>query len=65
MNIGEGFEGLEVWKKGCRLSVDIYKAFSACRDFSLRIRFAGRGCRFLRIPQKVMKETVQVTSSAF
>ena len=36
MNAGEGFEGLEVWKKGCRLSVDIYKAFSECRDFGFK-----------------------------
>ena len=36
MNAGEGFEGLEVWKKGCRLSVDIYKAFSECKDFGFK-----------------------------
>ena len=31
-----GFEGLEVWKKGCRLAVDVYRAFSGCRDFGFK-----------------------------
>ncbi|MDO9423037.1 MAG: four helix bundle protein [Methylobacter sp.] len=26
------FEDLEVWKRACRLCVDIYKALKACRD---------------------------------
>jgi four helix bundle protein len=36
MNVGEGFEKLEVWKKACRLVVDVYKAFSECKDFGLK-----------------------------
>jgi len=32
----EKFEDLEVWKKGVRLSISIYKAFKNCRDYSLR-----------------------------
>ena len=32
----EGFESLDVWKKGCRLAVDIYKRFSGCRDYGFR-----------------------------
>jgi four helix bundle protein len=32
----EGFESLEVWKKGCRLTVDIYKAFSGSKDFGFK-----------------------------
>ena len=31
-----GFENLEVWKEGCRLSVEIYKMLSDCKDHSLR-----------------------------
>lgn len=33
---GEGFEKLEVWRKASRLAVDVYRAFSDCRDFSFR-----------------------------
>jgi four helix bundle protein len=36
MNVGEGFEKLEVWKKACRLVVDVYKAFSECKDFGFK-----------------------------
>lgn len=30
------FEKLEVWKKSCRLSVELYKVLKDCRDFGLR-----------------------------
>ena len=30
------FEGLEVWKRSCQLAVDVYRALSDSRDFSLR-----------------------------
>ena len=36
MNVGEGFEKLEVWEKACRLVVDVYKAFSECKDFGFK-----------------------------
>ncbi len=29
-------ERLDVWKRSCRLSVDIYKAFAACKDFGFK-----------------------------
>ena len=29
----DGFEDLEVWKKSCRLTVEIYQAFHQCRDY--------------------------------
>ena len=32
----EGFEDLEVWKKGCRLTIQIYQAFAQCKDFSFK-----------------------------
>ena len=32
----EGFEKLEVWRKGSRLAIDIYRAFSECRDFGFK-----------------------------
>lgn len=34
--MGEGFESLEVWKKGCRLTVDIYEALKGCKDFGFK-----------------------------
>jgi len=30
------FEELEVWKRACRLSVNIYKTFEDCRDYALK-----------------------------
>ncbi|MDD5728305.1 MAG: four helix bundle protein [Victivallales bacterium] len=30
------FEELEVWKRACRLSVDIYKILESCKDYSFR-----------------------------
>ena len=29
-------ERFDVWKRSCRLSVDIYKAFAACKDFGFK-----------------------------
>ena len=31
-----GFERLDVWKEGCRLTVDIYSELQKCRDNGLR-----------------------------
>jgi four helix bundle protein len=31
-----GFEDLEVWKRASRLCVNVYKSFSACRDFGFK-----------------------------
>lgn len=33
---GSSFEDLEVWKKACRLSVDIYKVLSNSRDYGMK-----------------------------
>ena len=32
----EAFESLEVWKRGCRLCVNLYSALTHCRDFGIR-----------------------------
>jgi len=32
----ETFEKLEVWKRGCRLSVDLYKQLGSSREFSFK-----------------------------
>ena len=31
-----GFEDLEVWKRGCRLAVELYKTLENCRDYGLK-----------------------------
>ena len=31
-----GFEDLEVWKKSCRLTIQIYQSFGQCKDFSFK-----------------------------
>ncbi|HEV2803925.1 MAG TPA: four helix bundle protein [Chthoniobacterales bacterium] len=32
----QSFEDLEVWQRGCRLTVDIFKAFRSCKEFTLK-----------------------------
>ena len=32
----QSFEDLEVWKRSCRLAVDVYRAMRDCRDYGLR-----------------------------
>src|SRR3984885_10982594 len=30
------FEDLEVWQRGCRLAVDVFKAFTGCKNFTMK-----------------------------
>ena len=32
----QSFEDLEVWQRGCRLTVDTFKAFATCKNFSFK-----------------------------
>ena len=32
----QSFEDLEVWQRGCRLAVDVFKAFDRCKTASLK-----------------------------
>ena len=32
----QSFEDLEVWQRGCRLTVDAFKAFRVCKEFTLK-----------------------------
>ena len=32
----QSFEDLEVWQRGCRLTVEIFKAFRPCQEFTLK-----------------------------
>jgi len=30
------FEDLEVWQRGCRLAVDVFRAFAGCKNFTTK-----------------------------
>jgi four helix bundle protein len=32
----QSFEDLEVWQRGCRLAVDVFKGFASCRNFTMQ-----------------------------
>ena len=34
--MGSSFEDLEVWKKSCRLAVNIYELLKDCRDYGIK-----------------------------
>jgi len=46
----QSFEDLEVWQRACRLSVEIFKAFSACTYVNLKNQIARAG---LSIPSNI------------
>src|SRR3954463_523455 len=46
----QSFEQLEVWQRGCRLSVAVYNAFEKCRRFSLKDQVERSG---LSIPSNI------------
>jgi four helix bundle protein len=46
----QSFEDLEVWQRGCRLSVAVYNAFESCQRFSLKDQIERAG---LSIPSNI------------
>ena len=44
------FEDLEVWQRGCRLSVSIFETFENCKKFSLKDQIERSG---LSIPSNI------------
>jgi four helix bundle protein len=46
----QSFEDLEVWQRGCRLSVAIFGAFEKCKRFTLRDQIERAG---LSIPSNI------------
>jgi four helix bundle protein len=32
----QSFEDLEVWQRGCRLAVDVFKTFASCKKFTMQ-----------------------------
>ena len=39
----QSFEDLEVWQRGCRLSVDIFRSFGTCKEFTLKDQIQRAG----------------------
>ena len=46
----QSFENLEVWQCGCRLAVEVFRAFDGCRNFTLKDQIQRAG---LSIPSNV------------
>jgi four helix bundle protein len=46
----QSFEDLEVWQRGCRLSVAIFEAFESCKRFSFKDQIERAG---LSIPSNI------------
>ena len=46
----QSFEDLEVWQRGCRLSVAIFEAFENCKRFTLRDQIERAG---LSVPSNI------------
>jgi four helix bundle protein len=42
------FEDMEIWKRSARLSGELYKSFSDCRDFGFRDQITRSGLSVLR-----------------
>lgn len=34
--MGKSFEDLEIWKRSCRLAVELYELLKECRDYNLK-----------------------------
>jgi len=46
----QSFENLEVWQRGCRLSVAVFEAFEKCKRFTLRDQIERAG---LSVPSNI------------
>ncbi|SCZ61352.1 four helix bundle protein [Thiohalomonas denitrificans] len=46
----DALKRLEVWKRGCRLSVDVYKALRACPEWGFRNQISSSA---LSIPSNI------------
>jgi four helix bundle protein len=56
------FEDLEVWQRGCRLSVEIFNAFENCKRFTLRDQIERAG---LSIPSNIAEGAERGSSKDF
>lgn len=58
----QSFEDLEVWQRGCRLAVDIFKSFRRSREFTLKDQI----CRAaLSIPSNIAEGAERESAKDF
>jgi four helix bundle protein len=56
------FEDLDVWQRGCRLSIAIFEAFENCKRFTLRDQIERAG---LSIPSNIAEGAERGSSKDF
>lgn len=57
-----GFEDLEVWKKSCNLTVQIYNLFGDCNDFSLKDQITRAA---MSVPSNIAEGSERQTKKEF
>jgi four helix bundle protein len=60
--MGKRFEDLEVWKKAYTLSVNVYKTFLSCKDYSFKDQITRSA---LSIPSNVAEGFERQTNKEF
>ena len=58
----QSFEDLEVWQRGCRLTVELFKAFGNCKNFSFRDQIQRAA---LSIPSNIAEGSERGSSKDF
>src|SRR6266446_4842176 len=58
----QSFEDLEVWQRGCRLTVDIFKNFANCKNFSFKDQIQRAA---LSIPSNIAEGSERGSSKDF
>ena len=58
----QSFEDLEVWQRGCRLTVDIFKVFTNCKNFSFKDQIQRAA---LSIPSNIAEGSERGSSKDF
>src|SRR5919198_2497157 len=58
----QSFEDLEVWQRGCRLAVDVFRAFEKCKRFTLKDQIERAA---LSIPSNVAEGSERGTLKEF
>jgi four helix bundle protein len=58
----QSFEDLEVWQRGCRLAVEIFRSFASCKDFTLKNQIQRAA---LSVPSNVAEGSERGTLKEF
>src|SRR5258708_39195696 len=58
----QSFEDLDVWQRGCRLSVTIFETFAACKNFTLKDQIQRAG---LSIPCNIAEGSERGSTKDF